>query len=208
MTPILKRSWVRAWQGIGADGEGEQVRAALIAAYAEPQRKYHSLQHLTECLEWFELVWELPIHAAEVELALWFHDAVYDVKRPDNEMRSAEWATAELVNAGVAPEVVGRVSALILATKHTAVPTELDEQVLVDIDLATLGAPEARFAEYGQQIRDEYAFVPEEPFKQRRRILLGSFLDRPCIYCTSHFHELLEERARANLRGAVGKGAG
>lgn len=208
MTPVLQRSWTRVWQGIGAGGDGEQVRAALVAAYAEPRRKYHSLQHLTECLEWFERVRELPRHAAEVELALWFHDAVYDVKGTDNEQRSADWAAAELVKAGVTPEVIGRVSALILATKHTAAPTEPDQQVLVDIDLAILGAAEPRFAEYGQQIRDEYAFVPEELFKPRRRALLGSFLERPRIYSTSHFHGLLEERARANLRGAVGQGAG
>ena len=205
---ILKHSWVRAWKGIGARGEGEEVRSALVAAYPEPQRRYHTLQHLTECLEWFELVREIPKHASEVELALWFHDAIYDVKGSDNEMRSADWATVELVNAGAAPEVVGRVSALILATRHTAVPTDLDEQVLVDIDLAILGACEPRFAEYGQQIRNEYAFVPDGLFKQRRRALLLSFLDRPRIYSTSHFHELLEERARENLRRAVGKSAG
>ena len=205
---ILKHSWVRAWKGIGAGGDGEQVRAALVAAYAEPQRRYHTLQHLTECLEWFELVREIPKHAAEVELALWFHDAIYDVKGSDNEMRSADWATVELVNAGAAPEVVGRVSALILATRHTVVPTDLDQQVLVDIDLAILGTPEPRFAEYGQQIRDEYAFVPNGLFKHRRRALFLSFLDRPRIYCTSYFHDRLEERARANLRRVVGKSAG
>jgi len=208
MTFILQHSWGRAWQGIGAGGDGEQVRAALVAAYAEPQRKYHTLQHLTECLEWFERVRALPKYAAEVELALWFHDAIYDVKGSDNEQRSADWAAAELADAGVTPEVIGRVSALILATRHMAAPTEPDQQVLVDIDLAILGAAEPRFAEYGQQIRDEYAFVPEELFKPRRRALLGSFLERPRIYSTSHFHALLEERARANLRGAVGRGAG
>src|ERR1035437_7749965 len=205
---ILKHSWVRAWKGIGARGDGEKVRAALVAAYTEPQRRYHTLQHLTECLGWFELVREIPKHAAEVELALWFHDAIYDVKGSDNEMRSADWAKTELINADAAPEVVGRVSALILATRHTAVPTDLDQQVLVDIDLAILGACEPRFAEYGQQIRDEYAFVPDGLFKHRRRALLCSFLDRPRIYSTSHFHELLEERARENLRRAVGKSAG
>lgn len=204
MTLILQHSWARAWKGICASGDGEPVHAALVASYAEPQRKYHSLQHLTECLEWFERVRELPGHAAEVEMALWFHDAVYDVKGSDNEQRSADWAAAKLIKAGVATEMIGRVSALILATKHTAAPTEPDQQVLVDIDLAILGAAEPRFAEYGQQIRDEYAFVPEELFNQRRRALLGSFLDRPRIYSTSHFHELLEERARANLRGALG----
>lgn len=205
---ILKNSWDRAWKGIGAGGDGEPVHAALVTAYAEPQRKYHTLQHLTECLEWFERVRELPRHAAEVELALWFHDAVYDVKGSDNEQRSADWAAAELADAGVTPEVIGRVSELILATRHKAVPTEPDQQVLVDIDLAILGAAEPRFAEYGQQIRDEYAFVPEELFKPRRRALLGSFLERPRIYSTSHFHALLEERARVNLRRAMGQGTG
>jgi len=204
----LEHSWARAWNGIGSHTHGEDVRSTLVARYEEPHRKYHTLQHLTECLSAFESVQDLPVHAAEVELALWFHDAIYDVKRSNNEERSAEWAKAELLKANAPPEVAARVHALVIATKHSATPVEPDGQILIDIDLGILGSAEPRFAEYEHQICAEYAFVPSLLFKRKRRAIPLSFLDRPRIYSTPHFHAALEEQARANLRRAVGKSAG
>ena len=201
--PILHCSWTRAWQGIGARGADDSLFHALVAAYNEPQRHYHSTQHLVECLNQFERARSLCEHGAEVEVALWFHDAIYDVHRSDNEAQSADWANRSALQSGVALEVADRIHALIMATKHTASPMGADEQVLIDIDLSILGVGAARFAEYERQIRDEYAHVPEPLFSQKRRAILQSLLDRPRIYSTEHFHALLEETARANLHAAI-----
>ena len=140
---------------------------------------------------------------AEVELALWFHDAIYDVRRSDNEEKSAEWARAELAGHGASAQPAAYVHALVMITRHSALPRTQDEKVLVDIDLSILGADEARFAEYERQIRAEYSFVPEWLFKRKRRAILQSFLDRASIYSTDHFVATLEQKARANLRRAV-----
>lgn len=193
-------SWQRAWTGIGAVGEGDALLARLMAAYAEPQRHYHTQQHLGECLSAFDAARALAEHPHEVELALWFHDAVYDIKGHDNEQRSADWARTALVDAGVVADIADRVHALVMATQHTAVPSGRDEQLLVDIDLSILGAERARFDEYEQQIRKEYAYVPGFLFRRKRREILKGFLDRPAIYSTPHFHAALEARARDNLR--------
>ena len=187
--------------------DSDALFQSLIARYNEPHRKYHTVQHLSECLAAFEQVRQLVPHAAEVETALWFHDAVYDVKRSDNEEQSAQWAKAELEAAGSPPESVELVNSLVLATKHIAVPATLDEQVLVDIDLAILGASTQRFAEYERQIRDEYFFVPGFFFRHKRRAILQSFLQRPRIYSTAPFYAALEQAARSNLHRAVGKNA-
>jgi predicted metal-dependent HD superfamily phosphohydrolase len=203
----LQDSWLRAWRGVGRSGDGEAVYAVLLAKYREPHRKYHSLQHLSECLVAFEQVRHLPDHPAEVEAALWFHDAIYEVRRSDNEERSAAWARKECIDAGAPLQAADLVASLILATKHNAMPITLDEQVLVDIDLAILGASEMRFAEYERQIKQEYAFVPGFLFRRRRRAILQSFLDRPRIYSTPHFNAALEQIARNNLRRAVGGSA-
>ena len=193
--------WQRAWTGIGAVGEGDALFARLMAAYAEPQRHYHTQQHLGECLSAFDdAARALAEHPHEVELALWFHDAVYDIKGHDNEQRSADWARTALVDAGVVADIADRVHALVMATRHTAVPSGRDEQLLVDIDLSILGAERARFDEYEQQIRKEYAYVPGFLFRRKRREILKGFLDRPAIYSTPHFHAALEARARDNLR--------
>jgi predicted metal-dependent HD superfamily phosphohydrolase len=197
-------SWLRGWKGCGTRGGGEELHRELLTRYAEPHRKYHTTQHLAECLTAFESVKHLPPHPAEVELALWFHDAIYDVKRPDNEARSAEWAKAALLEGGAAAEVAERVHILIMATRHDAAPATADEQVLIDIDLSILGAGEARFAEYERQIREEYRFVPDLLFKAKRREILLSFLERPAIFSTRHFHDCFETAARTNLARAIG----
>lgn len=200
----LYPSWQRAWAGIGAVGEGDALFAQLMAAYAEPQRHYHTLQHLGECLALFDDARTLAAHPAEVELALWFHDAIYDIRGHDNERRSADWARDALRDAGAPTDAAQRVHDLVMATRHTAVPSGRDEQLLVDIDLSILGAARARFDEYEQQIRKEYAYVPGFLFRRKRREILKGFLDRPAIYSTPHFHDMLEARARDNLRRVAG----
>ena len=197
---LFPHSWQRAWAGIGAAGEGSALFAQLKAAYAEPQRHYHTLQHLGECLAAFDNVRTRAEHPHEVELALWFHDAIYDVKSHENEQRSADWARDALRDAGVEAASAQRVHDLIMATRHTAVPSGRDEPLLIDIDLAILGAERPRFDEYEQQIRKEYAYVPGFLFRRKRREILKGFLDRPAIYSTPWFHDALEAKARDNLR--------
>jgi predicted metal-dependent HD superfamily phosphohydrolase len=203
MKALLSTSWSRAWSGLRAAGDGANTRDAVLSRYAEPHRKYHTLQHLHECLSLFETMLDAPDHSPEVEMALWFHDAIYDLKSSNNEDLSATWAEKALLEASVARESASLVRNLVLATKHTALPTTRDEQVLVDIDLSILGASEERFAEYEHQIREEYSYVPSLLFKIKRRAVLRSFLDRPAIYNTPILHGQLEAKARANLAKAT-----
>jgi predicted metal-dependent HD superfamily phosphohydrolase len=200
----LRASWVRAWRGIGSRTDSDASCHALVTRYSEPHRKYHTLQHLRECLVLFESVRGLALNPAEVEVALWFHDAIYDVQRHDNEAQSAAWARTAALEAGASPLAAERIHALVMVTQHTGSPGAADEQLLVDIDLAILGAGTERFAEYERQIRDEYAHVPAALFEHKRREILRSFLGRPRLYGTAHFHGTLETQARENLRIAIG----
>jgi predicted metal-dependent HD superfamily phosphohydrolase len=199
----LEQSWARTWSGLGLKGNGETVCQQLIAAWSQPHRRYHTLQHLSECLTSFETVMAIAPHPAEIEYALWFHDAIYDVKRNDNEGRSAEWATSTLEKAGAPIESTRLVQDLIMATQHAALPQTLDAQILVDVDLSILGADEQRFAEFERQVRQEYAFVPGFLFRMKRKSILRTFLERQHLYSTPHFRERLEEPARRNLELAV-----
>ncbi|QJR13328.1 HD domain-containing protein [Usitatibacter palustris] len=203
-TELFQTSWIRAWRGLDARGDGDALRDAVLARYAEPHRKYHTLQHLEECLALFESVGSAAERPAEVEMALWFHDAIYDLKSSDNEAKSAAWAHQALVAAGVAYSSAERIRDLIRVTRHTGVPVTQDEKVLVDIDLSILGASDARFAEYEGQIREEYSYVPGFIFRMKRKSILKSFLDRPVIYSTPAVQGQLEARARANLARAIG----
>lgn len=190
--------WSEAWSRVGAVAPGGLL-AELLGRYAEPHRFYHTHQHLEECFSALATASHLASRLAEVQLALWFHDAVYDTRAGDNEEQSARWAELALASGGAAREVTGRVRKLVLATKHTALPDGDDAKLLVDVDLSILGSAEARFAEYEKQVRQEYAWVPDEAFRQRRARILESFLGRSSIYSTSWFAERLEEPARKNL---------
>ncbi|MFT3777910.1 MAG: N-methyl-D-aspartate receptor NMDAR2C subunit [Ottowia sp.] len=207
MGSLLPTSWSRAWCGLVGTGDGIAVRDTILARYAEPHRKYHTLQHLEECLTLFDTMREAPDHPAAVEMALWFHDAIYDLKSSQNEERSAGWSYDELLSSGASATAADLVRSLILATKHAGIPATRDEQVLVDIDLSILGASDARFAEYERQIREEYSYVPGFLFRNKRRAILRSFLERPKIYNTPALHQQLEARARANLAAATGRNA-
>ena len=199
-------TWDTAWLALGAAPD-LALRDRLLSAYAEPQRRYHTQQHLGECLQHFERERHTAAHPAEVALALWFHDAVYDVQGHDNEARSADWARDALTAAGVDPAAAQRVHDLVMATCHDAVPTGADAALLVDIDLSILGAPPARFAEYEAQIRAEYAHVPPAVFEPRRRAILGHFLARDPLYQTAGMRERCEAQARINLQRAVAAAA-
>lgn len=198
-------SWVRMWQELGATTVDAGLYERLMACWNESHRRYHTTQHLRECLQHFAEVGDQAQHPAEVELALWFHDAFYDPRREDNELLSADWARQSVQQAGLPPEVGDRVHALVMATQHDAVPADPDAQLLVDIDLAILGAEPDRFDEFDQQVRAEYTHVPDESFRVGRARILNSFLARPRLYSTPHFYAALEQRARANLRRAVAR---
>ena len=195
-------SWRAAWRALVA-APSDALHAELLARYAESQRAYHTRQHLAECLALLDEVRHLADRPAEVEIALWFHDAIYDVHRHDNEAASADWARTALLDAGADGDAAERVHALVLATRHSAAPATADEQLLVDIDLAILGAAPARFAEYEAQIRVEYAHVPPAMFNDKRGAILAGFLARPVLYGTPTLAARLEAAARANLQAAI-----
>ncbi|VTU24417.1 HD domain-containing protein [Variovorax sp. RA8] len=199
-----RSAWADAWDVLGVEAPDAALLDALLAHYSEPHRAYHTLQHLDECLESLALERSHARRPAEIALALWFHDAIYDIHRHDNEERSADWAQQALRDAGVEADAVQRVHALVLATRHQAQPEEADARLLVDIDLSILGAPAPRFAEYEQQIRFEYAHVPPGVFEPRRRQILGSFLARDPLYLTPSIRARLEAQARVNLQRAIG----
>lgn len=181
----------------------DEMLQQLLQHYSAAGRDYHNLQHLQECIYYFNQVRHLALHPGEVALALYFHDVVYNPQAADNERKSADMAVAFLQAEHVDVAVIQRVDDLIMATKtHQA--TTPDQQLLVDIDLAILAAPEARFAEYQQQIRQEYAFVPEAQFQQKRAEVLAGFLQRERIYQTDYFYQRLEGWARVNLQYALG----
>lgn len=200
---MLSDHWLDTWSDLGLSQPDASVFSELLARYSEPGRAYHTCQHLEECFAHFRTARALARHPGEVQLALWFHDAIYDTRSSTNESESADWACRVLQRAGAAQRLRERVRGLILATRHAGALDCDDARLTVDIDLSILGADPGRFAEYERQVRTEYAWVPDALFRSTRAKILGEFLARPVIYATDAFRARFEERARENLTRAI-----
>lgn len=183
--------------------DGMNTFDALVSAYSEKHRHYHTARHIDDCLNKLDAARPLAQSPEEVEIALWFHDAVYDPYKSDNEERSAEWARAFLSAGGVEAARVVRIAEHILATKHQVDAVHPDAQLLVDIDLSILGANESDYGTFEKNVREEYKWVPAMVFRKKRAEILHSFLDRPRIYNTSFFRDRYERQARVNLAAAI-----
>ena len=201
--PLDQARWIALWTRIGARQNGLQAFEQLATAYAEPARAYHTAAHIRDCLT--ELDWSrgVAFHPDEVEVALWFHDAVYVPGASDNEVQSAHLARSVLEGGGVPADIRKRVGELVLATQHVTVPRDPDAQHLCDIDLAILGRETGEFDEFERRIRQEYAWVPEPAYRHSRAVVLSGFLRRRSIYLTREFANRYEARARQNLERAL-----
>lgn len=197
--------WTRLWRELRADGDPAPCHRWLMAAYHEPTRYYHNLQHLEECLTEFERVRAVVQQPTVVEVALWFHDAVYDSRSTTNEEDSAASAAEWLTEARVARVTVDSVRQLVLCTRTHEPAGIPDAEVLIDIDLSIFGQRWKRFRAYEQAIRAEYAWVPDATFTQKRTEILSRFLQRPAIYRTEPFRERYELTAHANLEAALAR---
>lgn len=201
----LEQRWIRWWKHVGATGgDGRAVFETIVAHYTEPYRAYHTLEHLEHCFEEFDRVKHLAYHVLTLELAIWLHDVIYDPTARNNEEQSAELALRLCRQAKLGDNFGKLVANLIRLTKHTgASAVSKNGRLLLDIDLAILGQPPKRFWEYERQIRIEYAWVPEDEYRQRRAEVLRSFLKPRPIYRTWSFQERYEAQARANLEASI-----
>ena len=186
-----------------APGDGAALLDELIGAYAQSGRHYHNIDHIAALIELLDRHGHSVRNRDALELAIFFHDAVYVPTRSDNEAASAALARERLTELGVNEGLVGEVERLILATRHGSSPADAegdpDLALLLDLDLSILGAERTAYAAYAEAIRREYAVVPDPIYRPGRRRVLAEFLARPRIYATPHLCEAWEATARANL---------
>ncbi|MFD6189344.1 hypothetical protein [Streptomyces sp. NPDC060275] len=176
----------------------------LLARWREPQRRYHTLAHLTAVLDHVDVLAEHADDVDAVRLAAWFHDAVYQPDRSENEERSARLAERALPEAGVPAEKTAEVARLVrLTVTHAPADDDRDGQVLCDADLAILASPPSAYAAYTAAVREEYHFVPNEAFREGRAAILRQLLDLPSLFHTPYGRREWEATARHNLTGEL-----
>lgn len=177
------------------------VRDELIARYSEPHRRYLTLVHIEDCLAQVAASTDLDeTQRALMDAAIWFHDAIYDATRNDNEAESAALAADRLAAEGAPQSFIDEVVRLILLTAgHSVQAGDVLGARLVSIDLSILGAEPARYDAYAAAIREEYAHVPEPLYRAGRAAILGRFLESEALFADPIWAGRYETQARANL---------
>lgn len=202
-TSPLQAYWLRSCRSAPPE-TSTQVLAQVLARWSEPQRAYHTPQHLLEALALLDEWSRGGQWPATVALALFFHDLVYDPRRADNEDLSALLAREMLALLQLPQAQIEAVVRLIDITRHAAQPLTDDEKLMVDIDLSILGAAPERYAEYCAQVRREYAHVPEPLFTRARLAVLEAFLNaRPALFHTARGRAAFDAAAARNLTQEV-----
>lgn len=178
-----------------------QVFNDLMARYAEKHRHYHTVAHLVQLFETVLAHREAVQNFEAMAMAIFFHDAIYDTYRKDNEAQSALLAAKMMPVLGHSPSTTQWVCEAIQTTQNHQAPVNAnaDLHLLLDADLAILGSPPDRYRNYDAAIRREYSWVPYFLYRQKRRQALLQLAARQPLYYTPFMQELYEEQARKNL---------
>jgi predicted metal-dependent HD superfamily phosphohydrolase len=139
-------------------------------------------------------------HKHLLELAIWYHDSIYDAASKNNEAQSAKLAQAHWKQHLPTPQLESLKKLIQATAKHQLLDYTVAEQLFLDLDLSILAAPPAVYRAYSQAIAQEYqAVYPRLLYKMGRKKVLKNFLARPRIYFSNPFYESYEAAARANL---------
>jgi predicted metal-dependent HD superfamily phosphohydrolase len=201
----LRQQWLALLAHYGvAKAEALPVWDDLVDFYEGDGRYYHNLYHIQNVLGILERLRMYAQDLPAIQLAAWFHDAIYDVQRNDNEERSADYAADVLQALGLPATTIAKVATLIRATKHNrACPGDIDCQIMLDADLATFASDWETQVAIEQAIRQEFAYVPEAAYREGRRAILQNFLKRERIYYTEPMYREREITARENIQRSI-----
>jgi len=172
---LNKQSWLELMNSFDFDENIESFEY-LIKKYSEKHRFYHNVDHIEDCLNKLN---STGIRNREIELAIWYHDIVYNSYGKDNELKSAE------------------------EMKHDEKPTTDDEKLIIDIDISILGRSKEEYLKYTESIRKEYKLIPFFYYKKKRREIMSKFLENDRLYHTEYFCKKYETQARLNIKEEI-----
>jgi len=212
---LLSERWIGLFPG-HTNGIRREALADLDSRYRESHRHYHTWRHIESCLALFDRFKSVADRPLPLELAIWYHDAVYRPGATDNESESAVLFCGHASRLDLSPAVCSEVKALILSTRHDAAYGEAPSsgrleaeavrksaKLLCDIDISILGAAPSRYNEYAAAVRAEYAEMDPRSFASRRREFLEHLLGRRKLFHIRELASLYEEQARANIQAEI-----
>ena len=180
----------------------------IAVRYNETQRAYHSLQHIQQLFSQFEQIKHQLHEPHIIALALYYHDVIYDPRRSDNELKSAEYMV-EALKGYLSAEQCQHIYALIMMTATHELHECLDKDTvsdaayLLDMDLSILGTPWSEYQVYAQAVRQEYRHIANEDYRTGRIAVLQKLLAHPVLYLTAYYHNHFEVQARDNIKREI-----
>lgn len=191
--------WARIAETLSLRGNVEQTANGILERYIEPHRAYHNVNHLAHVLRELDEYSMMPRESALAELALWFHDAVYDPQSRENEHRSAILADRVLSFHQLPVKDIDRVTALIEDTRSHIPTADPLSAIVNDCDLAILGAEPDAYARYAQAVRQEFLHLDDAAWHAGRKDFLRSMRARHRLYFSRRGYQLHENKARENI---------
>jgi predicted metal-dependent HD superfamily phosphohydrolase len=199
-TKNMEIRWENLMDALKLPKHGEELRR-LAEAYAQKGRHYHTLDHIRFCLEQLDHFRKFARRPALIELAIWYHDAVYDTRGTESEIKSAQLFERFAAKVGLDVRSTSFVSATICATTHKEEDLYYhpDCFLMLDIDLLPLSKPAEQFDADTRAYRKEFKHLSDEAFNARSNGFLQSLHDRFPIYRNEWVLEEFEAKAQANL---------
>jgi predicted metal-dependent HD superfamily phosphohydrolase len=197
MLSTLRERWIKFSTRVTIPNR-DTLWQNFVTLYSEEDRHFHKLDHIEDCLIKLD-TWPSPIPLLmrdTIELAIWFHDIIYDTRKADNEESSAALANYYLRGHPLTTDC----QALILATRHKQTEGMRAEEIMCDIDLSILGSEPKEYRLYADNIRKEYSWVEIEEYAEARADVLSNFLKRGNLFQTRSAIERWEAQARKNIK--------
>ncbi len=195
---MLKNRWKNLMESFQFN-ENKSELSMIINMYQEKHRAYHNLDHVEGCLKQLDRYKDEINDRNIIELAIWYHDIIYNPYKKDNELKSAESSSEFLLKQNANDHLIQKVYDLILSTIHVEKPKNQLEAIIMDIDITILGSSEKVYEEYCAEIRKEYKWVPSIIYRKKRKEIMTRFLERKQLYFTDYFYSSLENQARFNI---------
>ncbi len=180
------------------DPQVDDIYNHLASRYNEPHRFYHTAAHIDQCLGHLDNACAISGGCDLAELAIWFHDAIYDVEARDNEQKSAAWF-AECAKNSLPDQMIEQVSQCVLSTAHQTPPVDNLCKLVVDVDLCGLGQDWSGFVRDGDNIRMENSGMRTDDYVKSQIVFMEKLLGRERIYATEYFNSCFEVSARSNI---------
>jgi len=183
----------------GAIDNSTAIHQRLLTGYGEPQRHYHTLEHIKHCLAMFNDCKALVSEPDALEIAIWMHDVILVSGRPDNEALSAT-LYLELSKDVQHDDMRQLVNRLIMATLHNGDSLDdADAVYMVDIDLSSFGLPWDEFLRDSLNIRAENPHLCDQDYQLNQTRFQQGLLARPRFFLSDFFFDRYEKQARDNL---------